>query len=464
MNKHKSPSFYVFAISLISALGGFLFGYDWVVIGGAKPFYEQFFQIANIPHLQGWAVSCALIGCILGTVISGALSDRYGRKKLLIFSALLFLVSAIGTGAANSFAPFVLYRILGGIGIGLASNLSPMYIAEISPADVRGKFVSLNQLTIVIGILAAQVVNWVIADTMENEITRVEILNSWNGQMGWRWMFWAEAIPAVLFFSLMWIVPESPRWLARRHEHDKVNGILVKIGGEEYAAKAIIEIEDSMDKEEEKVNLSSLLRPGIIGVVVIGIVLAAFQQWCGINVIFMYADEIFAAAGYNVSDMLFNVIIIGSVNLLFTLLAMFTVDKIGRKKLMLVGSAGLAVIYSILGTFYYLGFQGWPLLVLVVLSIACYASTLAPITWVVLSEIFPNRIRGVGMAVATFSLWTASMLLTFFFPIINNAIHASGSFWLFAVICFSGFFFIKNKLVETKGKSLEQIEKQIAKI
>ncbi len=461
MNKHKSKGLYILGISLISALGGFLFGYDWVVIGGAKPFYEQFFQIADIPHLQGWAVSCALIGCILGTVISGALSDRYGRKKLLIFSALLFLVSAIGTGAANWFAPFVLYRILGGIGIGLASNLSPMYIAEISPAHVRGKFVSLNQLTIVIGILAAQVANWVIADTMENEITGVEILNSWNGQMGWRWMFWAEAIPAVLFFGMMWMVPESPRWLARRHEHDKVNEILIKIVGEGYAAKAIVEIENSMKNEAEEVNFSALFKPGVVGVVIIGVVLAAFQQWCGINVIFMYADEIFAAAGYNVSDMLFNVIIIGSVNLLFTLLAMFTVDKIGRKKLMLAGSAGLAVIYSILGTFYYLGFQGWPMLVLVVLSIACYASTLAPITWVVLSEIFPNRIRGLAMAVATFSLWTASMLLTFFFPIINNAIQASGSFWLFAVICFSGFFFIKNKLVETKGKSLEEIEKEI---
>ena len=461
MNKNKSQGMYILAISLISALGGFLFGYDWVVIGGAKPFYEQFFHIADIPHLQGWAVSCALIGCILGTVISGALSDRYGRKKLLIFSALLFLVSAMGTGAANTFTPFILYRILGGIGIGLASNLSPMYIAEISPANVRGKFVSLNQLTIVIGILAAQVANWFIADGMDNEITGTGILNSWNGTMGWRWMFWAEAIPATLFFGMMWMVPESPRWLARRHQHDKVNQILTKIGGKAYAAKAILEIEDSMKNEEKKVNFSSLFEPGVVGIVVLGIVLAAFQQWCGINVIFMYADEIFAAAGYNVSDMLFNVIIIGSVNLLFTLLAMFTVDKIGRKKLMLVGSAGLAVIYSILGTMYFLGFQGWPLLVLVVLSIACYASTLAPITWVVLSEIFPNRIRGVAMAVATFSLWTASMLLTFFFPIINNAIQASGSFWLFAILCFGGFIFIKHKLVETKGKSLEEIEKEL---
>lgn len=461
MLKNKSNGLYILAISIVSALGGFLFGYDWVVIGGAKPFYEQFFQIAETPHLQGWAVSCALIGCILGTLISGALSDRHGRKKLLIFSAILFLISALGTGAANTFTPFILYRILGGIGIGLASNLSPMYIAEISPAEVRGKFVSINQLTIVIGILAAQVTNWLIADAMANEISGVEILNSWNGQTGWRWMFWAEAIPAILFFSFMWMVPESPRWLARRHQHDKVKDILIKIGGEDYAAKAIVEIEDAIKNEKEKVRFSSLFRSDIIVVVILGIVLAAFQQWCGINVIFMYADEIFIAAGYNVSDMLFNVIIIGSVNLLFTLLAMFTVDKIGRKKLMLIGSAGLAVIYSILGTFYHLGIQGWPMLLLVVLSIACYASTLAPITWVVLSEIFPNRIRGLAMAVATFSLWAASMLLTFFFPIINNIIQASGSFWLFAIICFVGFFFIKNKLLETKGKTLEEIEQEI---
>jgi SP family sugar porter-like MFS transporter len=397
-------------------------------------------------------------------LISGALSDRHGRKKLLIFSAVLFLISAVGTGAANTFSVFVLYRILGGIGIGLASNLSPMYIAEISPAAVRGKFVSINQLTIVIGILTAQIANWLIADTMVNEITADGILNSWNGQVGWRWMFWAESVPAVLFFGMMWLVPESPRWLAKKHQREKVREILTRIGGDIHAEKALVEIEESLKNETMKVNLAALFQPHVIWIVIVGVVLAAFQQWCGINVIFMYADEIFAAAGYTVSDMLFNIVIIGSVNLVFTFLAMYTVDKIGRRTLMLAGSAGLAIIYTLLGTLYFLGFQGWPLLVLVMLAIACYASTLAPITWVVLSEIFPNRIRGTAMAVATFSLWTASMLLTFFFPIVNRAIQASGSFWLFAVICFAGFIFIKNKLVETKGKSLEQIEKQIVNL
>ena len=463
MKKSKSHTFYLVAISLISALGGFLFGYDWVVIGGAKPFYEQYFQIAEIPHLQGWAVSCALIGCILGTLVSGSLSDRYGRKRLLILSAVLFLLSAIGTGLADTFTPFILYRILGGIGIGLASNLSPMYIAEISPPGVRGKFVSINQLTIVIGILIAQVTNWAIADKVPDGASASELLNSWNGQTGWRMMFWAEAIPAALFFGMMWIVPESPRWLAKKGRNKEVKAVLAKVAGENYAVQAINEIEDSFKNETDKANLSAIFQPRVTGIVIIGVVLAAFQQWCGINVIFMYAEEIFTAAGYTVSDMLFNVIIIGSVNLIFTLLAMFTVDKVGRKKLMLIGSAGLAIIYTILGSFYYMGFQGWPLLALVVLAIACYASTLAPITWVVLSEIFPNRVRGIAMAVATFSLWLASTLLTYLFPIVNKIIDASGSFWLFAGLCLAGFFYIKSKLVETKGKSLEQIESALTK-
>ena len=238
---------------------------------------------------------------------------------------------------------------------------------------------------------------------------------------------------------------------------------MAKVAGENYAVQAINEIEDSLKNETDKATLSAIFQPRVTGIILIGVVLAAFQQWCGINVIFMYAEEIFTAAGYTVSDMLFNVIIIGSVNLIFTLLAMFTVDKVGRKKLMLIGSAGLAVIYAILGSFYYMGFQGWPLLALVVLAIACYASTLAPITWVILSEIFPNRVRGIAMAVATFSLWLASALLTYLFPIVNKIIDVSGSFWLFAGLCLAGFFYIKSKLVETKGKSLEQIESAITK-
>jgi SP family sugar porter-like MFS transporter len=452
---------YITGISLVAALGGLLFGYDWVVIGGAKPFYEQFFGIAGNPSLQGLAMSSALLGCILGTVISGLLSARFGRKKLLILAALLFLLSSLGTGGADHFSAFILYRILGGMGIGLASNLSPVYIAEVAPAGQRGRFVALNQLTIVIGILLAQIFNWIIAEPVPDEATGAFILNSWNGQKGWRFMFWAEAIPAGLFFLFMWLVPESPRWLMKNGHADRAHSILGRIGGEAYARETVMEIKSSLGPEKRKFKASSLLGRSILPVLVIGVVLALFQQWCGINVIFLYAEEVFAAAGYSVSDMLFNVMITGSVNLVFTFVALALVDRIGRKKLMLTGAGGLALIYSVLGTLYYFGASGLPLLILVVAAIACYAMTLAPVTWVILSEIFPNRIRGAAMAVATFALWTGNALLAYSFPLINDRIHASGSFWMFALICVAGFFFIRSRLIETRGKSLEMIEKDL---
>ncbi len=459
MNKLNTK--YIFLISMVSAMGGLLFGYDWVVIGGAKPFYEKFFDIANSPNLQGWAMGCALIGCLLGAITSGVFSDRFGRKKLLIFSALLFTLSAIGTGASNEFTPFIFYRVLGGIGIGLASNLSPMYIAEVSPASMRGKFVSLNQLTIVIGILLAQIANWQIAEPVALNATDAEILASWNGQTGWRWMFWAETIPAGLFFLLMFFVPESPRWLAKNGNENKVLAILGRVGGSVYAQSEYKNIRASLKSEKGKVNFKDLYAPGMKKILLIGIVLAAFQQWCGINVIFNYAEEIFSAAGYGVSDILFNIVVTGSVNLVFTFVAIYTVDKLGRRALMIIGAGGLAGIYALMGAAYYFQITGWPLLLLVVIGIACYAMSLAPVTWVVLSEIFPNRIRGAAMAVATVSLWLASFLLTYSFPLLNKTFGASGTFWLYGIICVAGLTFIYKKLPETKGKTLEEIEKGI---
>ncbi|MBN1387885.1 MAG: sugar porter family MFS transporter [Bacteroidales bacterium] len=454
---------YIFMISMVSAMGGLLFGYDWVVIGGAKPFYEKFFHISNSVNLQGWAMSSALAGCLLGAISSGIFSDWLGRKRLLIFSALLFTLSAFGTGASNAFTPFIIYRILGGIGIGLASNLSPMYIAEVSPAAMRGKFVSLNQLTIVIGILLAQIVNWQIAQPVAPGATDADILASWNGQMGWRWMFWAETVPAGLFFILMFFVPESPRWLAKNGENNKVLAIMAKIGGREYAQSELINIRTTLQADSKRVNFKELLAPGMKKILLIGIVLAAFQQWCGINVIFNYAEEVFEAAGYGVSDILFNIVVTGSVNLIFTFVAIYTVDKIGRRALMLIGAGGLAGIYTFMGAAYYFEITGWPLLLLVVMAISCYAMSLAPVTWVVLSEIFPNRMRGAAMAVATVSLWLASFLLTYTFPLLNDAFGASGTFWLYGIICIVGLIFIYTKLPETKGKSLENIEKEIIK-
>ncbi len=459
MSEEKYNLRYLTQIAMVAALGGLLFGYDWVVIGGAKPFYEPFFGIAGSPLLQGWAISSALVGCMAGAVLSGLISDRYGRRNVLIMAAALFLISAIGTGLANTFSIFIFYRIVGGVGIGLASTASPVYIAEVSPAPIRGRFVSINQLTIVIGILLAQIINWLIAEEVPANATGQEILASWNGQTGWRWMFWAEAVPAALFFGLMWAVPESPRWLVKARQPQKAKTILAKVGGAAYADRAARDIEETLKAQHGKTNLFAALRQKPVrAILALGVFLAVLQQWCGINVIFMYAEEVFTAAGYSLSDMLFNIVITGSVNLIFTFAAMALVDKIGRKPLMLIGLGGLSAIYLLVGLFYSMQVSGWPVLLLIVLAIACYAMTLAPVTWVILSEIFPNQIRGAAMAIATFALWVGNALLAYFFPIINQAINASGSFWVFAGICIAGLIFVWFRLPETKGKTLEEIE------
>lgn len=450
---------FIIGITLVSAMGGLLFGYDWVVIGGAKPFYERFFDITGSPHLQGWAMSSALIGCLFGAMGSGFITERYGRKIPLIVAATLFTVSAAGTGLADSFTVFVIYRLVGGLGIGLASAISPMYIAEISPAYMRGRLVSINQLTIVLGILAAQITNYLIAEKVPEGATDEFILNSWNGQTGWRWMFWAEGFLSVLFFILSFLIPESPRFLCKTGKWESAERILAKIGGKGYAADEKIAIRESLVHSGERVKWKNLVAKDVRPVLIIGVFLAVFQQWCGINVIFNYAEEIFTAAGFSVTDMLFNVVITGAVNLVFTLLAMRLVDNWGRRKLMLLGASGLAVIYIFLGASYFFEWKGLVVLVLVMTAIAAYAMTLAPITWVVLSEIFPNRIRGAAMAVATTALWIACFILTYTFPILNNLLDASGTFWLYAFICLAGFLFILKKLPETKGKTLEEIEK-----
>lgn len=446
---------------MVSAMGGLLFGYDFVVIGGAKAFYERFFDISTSANLQAWAMSSALLGCIIGAIVSGFLSDKFGRKKPLMLSALLFTISALGTGWTNSYDAFIFYRILGGIGIGLASALSPVYIAEAAPSHLRGRFVSLNQMTIVIGILSAQIINMLIADKVPEGASDLFIKLSWNGQIGWRWMFWAEVIPAASFFILVFFVPESPRWLVKAGKSDKAFPTLKRIGGEAYARQEIINIQNTLNDVSEKVDFKAILSPKYKSILIIGVVLAVFQQWCGINTVFNYADEIFTAAGYGVSDTLFNIVITGSVNLIFTFVAMFTVDRLGRKKLMLFGSMGLFVTYLILGSAFYFQIQGVAVLSLVVIAIAIFSMSLAPITWVILSEIFPNRIRGAAMALATFALWIACFILTYTFPLLNKSFGAAGTFWVYAGICLVGFIFILLKLPETKGKSLEEIENEL---
>jgi SP family arabinose:H+ symporter-like MFS transporter len=455
---------YVLFLALVSAMGGLLFGYDWVVIGGAKPFYERFFDITSSATYQGLAMSSALFGCLIGAAVSGYFTDKYGRKIPLLFAAFLFVFTSIGTGAFNSFSLFMIFRIIGGIAIGIASNVSPVYIAEIAPAHMRGKLVAINQLTIAIGVLGAQLTNMLIAEPVPIGASDSLIAGSWNGQMGWRWMFWACSVPASLFFILMWLVPESPRWLAKAGKKDEAIRIFKRIGGSDYAKKETDEIcqtLENLDDGGNKVSFAHLFSKQLVPIVILGIVLAVFQQWCGINVIFNYAEEVFSAAGYGISSTLFNIVLTGSVSLVFTIIAMFLVDKWGRKALMLTGAGGLAIVYIIIAAGYFMQIKGFFMLFWVVTAISIYCLTLAPITWVLLSEIFPNKVRGHAMSVATFALWLACAILTLSFPFLNKAFGASGTFGLYSMICIAGFFYILKKLPETKGKSLEQIEKEL---
>jgi len=452
---------YIWMISAIAALGGFLFGYDWVVIGGAKPFYEPYFRITS-ETLSGWANSCALVGCLIGSILCGAISDRYGRKKLLIFSAILFTVSSVYTGRADGFVAFIAGRMVGGIAIGIASNVSPTYIAEVSPAAWRGRLVTLNQLTIVVGVLAAQIVNWLIAESVPDGASAQMIRESWNGQMGWRWMFIAVALPAVVFFLSALFIPESPRWLVKSGNSEKARQVLARIGGEGYASQASAEIQWALGAEQQAGAVwRELMTPGVLGILGTGIGLAVLQQWSGINVIFNYAEEIYRNAGYGVSGVLFNIVITGTISLAFTLIALGLVDRFGRRALMLFGCAGIALSHTILGFAYAAGIQGLPVLVLTLCTIGFYALSLAPVTWVLISEIYPNRIRGLAVSISVSALWVACFILTFTFPILNQTVGPAGTFWIYGAICLAGFLFILLRVPETKGKTLEEIERGI---
>ncbi|MFS0772705.1 sugar porter family MFS transporter [Sphingomonas sp. 1P08PE] len=448
----------VWLAAAISALGGLLFGYDWVVIGGAKPFYEAAFGL-DTPAVQAWAVSCALIGCLAGAMISGVVADRRGRRPALLIAAVIFAGSSIGTALAGGFGTFVAWRIAGGVAIGMASGLSPLYIAEIAPSGSRGRLVVLNQIAIVIGLLAAQIVNWLIAQPVPAGASAADIAASWNGMAGWRWMFGAAAVPATAFVLGCFLIPESPRWLAQRGRWDRARGVLERLGGEAHAQGALDDIRRAIEAAPGRSLRAVLQEARFRRVLVIGVALAVLQQWCGINVIFNYAQEIFAGAGYEVSDTLFNIVITGVVNCVFTLVALGTVERWGRRRLLLIGCAGLAVIYAAVGAGYIAGVQGWPLLLLVVAAIATYAMTLAPVTWVALSEIFPGEARGASMAVATTALWAACFVLTYTFPLLNAWAGTGATFWIYGAICAAGFVFIHRMLPETRGKTLEQIER-----
>ena len=431
---------FLYFICAVSAMGGLLFGYDWVVIGGAKPFYELYFGIGDSPVMQGVAMTTALIGCLFGAMVAGAAADKYGRKPLLMVSAVLFTVSAIGTGLFSDFTLFNIARFIGGVGIGVASALAPMYIAEVSPTEIRGRMVSLNQMTIVLGILAAQIVNMLLARD-----TSVTTEQAWNVEWGWRWMFWAETLPAALFPVMSFFIPESPVYLRLKKG----------ASGEQTTAK--------LEPTSEQSGLRELFKSKYSRVLLLGLVIAVFQQWCGTNVIFNYAQEIFVGAGFDVDGMFINIVITGIANVIFTIVALYTIEKWGRRTLMLMGAGGLGLIYLILGTCYFFEVKGVLMVALVVAAISVYAMTLAPVTWTLLAEIFPNRIRGIAMATCTFALWVGCCTLTFSFPSMNAALGSSGSFWIYSAICICAFIFLWRRCPETKGKSLEDLEQELVK-
>jgi len=452
---------YIFIIALSAALGGLMFGYDWVVIGGAELFYEKYFHLTGALQI-GWAMSSALIGALVGAIFAGGLSDKFGRKPLLLISGLLFVVTSIGTGLAPNFIFFVVNRLLGGLAIGIASNLSPLYIAEIAPASMRGRLVSVNQLTIALGVMLAQIVNWLIAQPTPPGMGANQIpFDSWNVQAAWRWMFGVTAVPAAIFFTEMFFVPESPRWLAKKGRSEKSLGVLTKIGGIAYAQCSVKDIEATLVNEIDRVDLRELLAPRMLKILFLGIMLAVFQQWCGINVIFQYGSRIFADAGYAVSGILFSIAVTGVVAVLMTFVAIATVDRWGRRVLILGGELGLMLIYLATGWAYQQHLKGPIPAVLIVAAIACYCCTLAPITWVILSEIFPNRIRGGAMSVSVVALWLGNFLLSQTFPVMYEKLGLANCFWIYAGICLAGFWFCYLKLPETKGKTLEQIEREL---
>ena len=431
---------YIFGISLISALGGYLFGFDFAVISGALPFLRT--QFALDPIWEGFLTGSLALGCIAGCLLAGYLGERYGRKPGLMIAALVFAVSSLLIAFSPSITYFLVLRFAAGIGVGMASILCPMYIAEISPAQVRGRNVAINQLTIVSGILITNLVNYFLAD---------------SGPDAWRWMFGLGVIPATIFLiSVIWL-PESPRWLLKSGQQEKAKLILQKIGSATFVDTTLLAINKSL-QGDKKVPFSAVWEKSIRPAVTLGIVLAVFQQLCGINVVFNYTSTIFESVGANLNRQLFETVAIGIVNLVFTLLAMWQVDKMGRRPLMLAGSLGLSILYIILAFLLQNNYPAGMVSIFVLLAISMYAISLAPVTWVLISEIFPNRIRGAASTVAIVSLWLAYFVLMFTFPLLAKILGTYGPFYLYAGICFLGFIFIKSKVKETKGQTLEELE------
>jgi MFS transporter, SP family, xylose:H+ symportor len=461
---------YIVLLTLIATLGGLLFGYDTAVINGAVDSLQSYFIAPrNLPpdaanSMLGFVVSSALIGCIIGGVIGGWVSTHIGRKRGLIVAALFFLVSALGAsapefpfasighGGSGYMANFVFYRILGGIGVGLASMLSPMYIAEIAPARVRGHLVSWNQFAIIFGMLIIYFVNYGIARSGSGD--------AWLNTIGWRYMFLSGAIPAVLFLVLLFLVPETPRYLMLKGNEAGARAVLSRLGSAEESEKEITEIRASLSEHHS----GKMFSFGML-LIFIGIMLSVFQQFVGINVVLYYASDIFKGMGLTTNVSLFQTIIVGAVNLIFTVVAILTVDKFGRKPLQIIGALVMAVSMIVLGTAFFSGAEGVVALTAMLAYTAGFAVSWGPVTWVLLSEIFPNQIRGKAIAVAVAAQWIANYLVSWSFPILDKntflvaQFHHGFAYWIYGVMGVLAAVFVWKIVPETKGRSLEQMEK-----
>lgn len=431
---------YFYLISTIAALGGVLFGFDLVIISGTVSFFTKHFQLNEFE--TGWAVGCINLGAAFGAVIGGRLSNSLGRKKLLMICALLFAITGAGTGWATSFPVFICFRVLSGVAVGAAALVCPMYVAEISPASMRGKMVSYYQLSIVIGILLAYLSNYFLLNT---------------GANNWRWMFSSQSAPSLLFFAGLFFVAESPRWLIGKKRNAEAEIILKRIGGRQYAAAEAEQIESSYTNQTKE-RVTDLFKKDVWPIVFMGIIVAVFSQAVGQNSLFSYAPIIFKQAGMAEDSAFLQSIILGLINFIFTFIAIFTIDKIGRRTLLLYGAMLLCLDAVALALCFYFNAPGYYTLIFVLGFIAIYGATLGPVTWVLLSEIFPNRLRGNAMSLATLSLWIANFFTTASFPVLKQQFGLHITFGIHAIICLIYFVFVQKRVPETKGKSLEEIE------
>lgn len=447
---------YIFWFAVIASLGGFLFGYDTAVISGTLAFVRTQFGLAAT--MEGWYVSSALVGCIAGVSAAGWLSDKFGRKMILLLSATLFSISAIGCAVSGSFTTLVVYRLIGGMGVGIASMLSPLYISEISPPDVRGRLVALYQFSITLGILCSFFINARLLGRSMEGLLKNEVLQLIFKDEVWRAMLGMEAIPAILFFLLLTTIPKSPRWLVVNGQIQKASKILSKIVGPESALSEIDEINKTISLEKR--SLRMVLEPGIKMAVLLGVSLAVLQQFTGIDAVIYYGPKILEQAGFGLNEALGGQVVIGFINMAFTVLAILTIDRFGRKPLLIVGTVGMLVSLTAIGLLFALErAEGALLLSFILVFIACFAFSLGPVVWVILSEIYPNRIRGRAMSIATLAVWIGTATIGQTIPISLENLGPALTFWIFALFCLPTIYIGARLVPETKGKTLEEIER-----